>query len=77
MAFTSDLELADQVFQGCFERGEYEKALAAVLQCKNLSYRFFQSDHCTALDFVTYRDKWQYYRDMEREIRNLATKGRR
>lgn len=71
MRLTNELELVEQVFQGCFERGEYSKALATVQQCENLSYRLFQSDHCTADAFIKYHDKWEYYKDMGKAIKNL------
>ena len=77
MGLASTLELAEQIFQGCFERGEYRKALAMAQQCENLSYRLYQSDHCTAVDFIKYHDKWEYYRDMEKEIKSLIRQENR
>lgn len=77
MRLARELELAEQVFQGCFERGEYRKALAMAQQCANLSYRLYQSNHCAVIDFIKYHDKWEYYKDMEREIKNLIRQENR
>jgi len=77
MRMADDLELADQVFQGALERGDYPKALLAVIQCKNLSEALFHSDRCDAVSFSRFHDRWEYYRDMEREIRQLAREASR
>jgi len=72
MRMADDLELADQVFQGALERGDYSKALTAVVQCKNLAQTLFHSDRCDAVSFSRFHDRWEYYREMEREIRQLV-----
>jgi len=77
MLAARDLELADQLFQGALERAEYDKALRAVVHCKQICAAHFHSDLCTERDFHKYHDMWEYYREMEDEIRQLAKAERR
>ena len=77
MSLVEELELSDQIFQGAFERGDYPKALAAVIQCKRLAEALFHSDSCDGLCFTRFHDRWEYYREMEREIKTMLRQSRR
>jgi len=74
MNLVKDLEMADQVFQGALERGEYEKAIAALTQCKSISQTLFHSDLCDVSDFHRFHDLWEYYKSMEWQVKSLARK---
>ena len=77
MRIGDELQVCDQVFHGAFERGEYEKALASVIQCRHLAATIFHSDLCDGLTFCRFHDRWEYYREMEREVRAILRQSRR
>jgi len=77
MRIVDELEVCDQVFHGACERGEHEKALAAVIRCKHLAATLFHSARCDAMSFSRFHDRWEYYRAMEREVKQLAREASR
>jgi len=77
MDMVEELAVCDQVFHGAFERCEYEKALAAVTQCKQLAEALYHSDLCDIRSFKIFHRRWDYYRNMEREIRTIVRRSGR